>query len=137
MLAHLVKTKLSTSGVSAIIVGEDRVSLHTPEIMDRFQDYYADLYSSRQEKMREEMDNFFRKLIIPPLSEIDRMELDKSITLEEIQLMVKDGRTKISQGQMASRLRLTNILVRSCFREFMSVLNWSTIKGELPSSMME
>lgn len=75
MLAQLVRTNSPSSVVPMITISEGRTSSHTPEIVERFRDYYEDLYSSRQEEMGEEIDNFFRDLTIPCLSEEDRTAL--------------------------------------------------------------
>lgn len=59
MLAQLVRTNSPSSVVPVITTSEGRTFSHTPKIVDRFREYYEDLYSSRQEEMGEEMDNFF------------------------------------------------------------------------------
>lgn len=84
--------------VPMIATSEGRTSSHIPEIVDRFRDYYEELYSSRQEEMGTEMDTFLGNLLIPCLSDEDRMALDTPISLEEMQRTVQEMAGQKSPG---------------------------------------
>lgn len=104
MLAHLVKANSPPSMVPAISIGVGRVSSHTPEIIDKFKEYYEHLFSSWQGEIGKEVDAFFRGLTIPALSETEREGLDSPITLEELQRK-GDSRPEISRTRQPFRWR--------------------------------
>lgn len=99
MLAQLVRANSPTSVVPTIATEDGKVTLYTPEILDKFKAYYEDLYSSRQNGMWEGMDSFFRGLSLPFLFEMDRAELDRPITLEEMQRITNEMAKQKSPGQ--------------------------------------
>lgn len=80
MLAHLVRTNSPSMLVPIITTREGRQTTYTPEIVDRFRDYYEELYR-----------NWGRKLITflgICRSPEDRSANDMPISLEEKQRTV-------------------------------------------------
>lgn len=80
MLALLVKTNTSPSAILAVRMLEGEISPQTPVIIDTFRQYYANLYKSRWEEEAGEMDNFFRRIAVPALSERNRSKMEAPIT---------------------------------------------------------
>lgn len=85
MLAYLVRTNSSPSTIPAIRTVKGEISSHTSEIRDTFRNYYETLYKSQVRVGEEDMDMFFKNLVIPTFTEEVREGLEVQITLAELQ----------------------------------------------------
>lgn len=118
--------------VPTMTMGDGRVSSYTPEIASKFKEYYENLYRSRQEETGDGMDSFFRDLNLPYLSEADRIELDRPITLEEIQRVTNEMASQKSPCPDGLPAEIYQHYGKILFSELLKVLIWSVTKGALP-----
>ena len=77
--------------------------MDTTEIQKTMREYYEQLYANKFDNL-EEMDNFLETYSLPKLNQEEIDQLNRLITRNEIEYVIKTLPTKKSQDQMASQV---------------------------------
>ena len=71
-------------------------------------DYYQQLYANNMDNL-EEMDKFLENYNFPKLNQEETENLNRSITITEIETIIRNLPTNKSQDQVASQVNSTKI----------------------------
>ena len=74
--------------------------------------YLENLYSTKLENLKE-MDNFLNNYHLPKLNQDKRSKLNRPITAEEIETVIKSLPTKTAQDQMVLAQNYTRLLKKN------------------------
>lgn len=137
MLAYLVRTNSSSSIIPAIRTLNGEISSHSSEITDTFRKYYETLYGSQGTAREEDMDEYFKGILIPTIIGEDREGLDAPITLTELQQAVNGMANQKSPGPDGLPIDTYKRYGKILSPELLKTLNWVLQVGRLPDSMTE
>jgi len=96
-LARLTRGHRECIQISKIRNGKGKITTECEEIKKKIRSYYKNLYSTKHENMNE-MDNFLERYQVPKLNQEQIDHLNNSITLKEIEVVIKSLPTKRSPG---------------------------------------
>ena len=86
--------------------------MDTTEIQSIIRDYYKQLYANKMDNL-EEMDKFFERYKLPRLNQEELENMNRPITSNEIETVIKNLRTNKVQDQMASQVNPIKHLKKS------------------------
>ncbi|MCP4015683.1 MAG: endonuclease, partial [Delftia sp.] len=95
-LARLIKKKRERTQINKIR-NEKEVTTDTTEIQSILRDYYKQLYANKMDNL-EEMDKFFKRYDLLRLNQEDRENMNRPITSNEIETVIKNLPTNKSPG---------------------------------------
>ena len=101
-LASLIKTKRQKTQINKITDERGEITTNTKEIQTILKTYYEQLYANKLGNL-EEMDAFPENHKLPKLDQEELENLNRPITREEIEAVIKNLPRHQSQGQMASQ----------------------------------
>ena len=87
-LSRLIKKKREGTQISTIRNERGEITLDTREIQKSVRNYYEELYTRKCENL-DEMDKFLEKYNLPKLSEEEAQSLNRPITADEIEPVIK------------------------------------------------
>ena len=96
-LARLIKKKRERTQISKIRNEKGEITTDTAEIQKIITDYYKQLYANQIDNL-EEMDKFLEKYNLPRLNQEELENINKSITGNEIETVIKNLPTNKSPG---------------------------------------
>ena len=96
-LSRLIKKKRERIQINRIRNESGEITTDTTEIQRIVRNYYEDLYAKKFENL-DEMDTFLEKYNLPKLNEEEAEILNKPITAEEIEAVIKKLPTHKSPG---------------------------------------
>ena len=83
--------------INKIRNGKGEVTTDTAEIQSILRDYYKQLYANKMDNM-EEMDKFLEKYNLPRLNQEETENMNRPITSNEIETVIKNLPTNKSPG---------------------------------------
>ena len=86
--------------------------MDSAEIQSILRDYYKQLYANKRDNL-EEMDKFLEKHRLPRLNQEEIENMNRAITSNEIETVIKNLPTKKVQDQMASQVNSIKHLEKS------------------------
>ena len=118
-LARLIKKKRERTQINKIRNEKGEVKTDIAEIQSILRDYYKQLYANKMDNM-EEMDKFLERYKLPSLNQEETENMNRPITSNEIETVVKNLPTNKSPGPdgftgefyQTSREELTPILLK-------------------------
>ena len=96
-LARLIKKKREKTQISRIRNEKGEVTTDTAEIQRIMRDYHKGLYANKMDNL-EEMDTFLVKHNLPRLNQEEMENINRSITSNEIEIVIKNLPTNKSPG---------------------------------------
>ena len=96
-LTRLIKKKRERTQISNIRNAEGEVTTDTSKIQSILRDYYKQLYASKMDNL-EEMDRFLERYNLPRLNQEDMENMNRPITSNEIETVVKNLPTNKCPG---------------------------------------
>ena len=135
-LARLSKKKRERTQINKIRNEKGEVTTDTVELLSNLRDYYKQLYANKMDNV-EEMDKFLEKYNLPRLNQEETENMNRAITSNEIETVIKNLPTNKSPGSngftgefyQTFREELTHILLK--------LLQKSAGEGTLPNSFYE
>ena len=137
MLAQVVKSNSSSSGVRSIRLTSGAITSDTSEIVQIFWAYYQKLYTTQKRGMEKEMEDFLERLEIPFISQLEREELENPITLGELQVAVASMANQKSPGPDGLPVEMYKYYGDILLPQLIKTLNGAAVEGKLPASMLE
>ena len=111
-LARFMKKKREKTQINTIRNEKREVTTDTAEIQRIRRDYYKHLYANKMDSL-EEMEKFFEKHNLPRLNQEETENMNRPITSNEIETVIKNFPTNRSPGQMASQVNSIKHLEKS------------------------
>ena len=102
-LARLIKKKRERTQVHKIRNEKGEVTTDTAVIKSILRDYYKQLYDNKMDIL-EEMDKFLERYNFPSLNQEERENMNRPITSNEIETVIKNLPRNKGQDQMASQV---------------------------------
>ena len=96
-LASLIKKKRERTQINKIRNDKGEVTTDTAEIQSILRDYYKQLYANKMDRL-EEMDKFLERYNLPRLNQEEIENMNRPITSNEIETVIKNLPTKRSLG---------------------------------------
>lgn len=87
LLSHQLKTQINNHSINSIKTFDAKISYDPQVINDTFKEYYKSLYSSTISNR--EVENYFKSIILPELSEEDVFTLNADFTPDDIWAAIK------------------------------------------------
>ena len=100
-LSKLTKRQRENIQINNIRNEKGTITTDIEEIQRIIRSYFENLYSTKLENLKE-MDNFLDKYHLPKLNQDQISKLNRPITAEEIETVIKSLPTKKAQDQMVS-----------------------------------
>ena len=94
------------------IKNEKEVTTDTTEIQSIIRDYYKQLYANKMDNL-EEMGKFIEMCNLPRLNQEEIENMNRPITSNEIETVIKIFQQRKVQDQMASQVNSTKYLEKS------------------------
>ena len=91
--------------------------MDTAEIQSILRDYYKQLYANKMDNL-EEMDKFLERYNLPRLNQEETENMNRPITSNEIETVIKNLPTNKVQDQMASHVNSIKHLEKSSHPSF-------------------
>ena len=91
---------------------KEKLTIDTAEIQRIMRDYYKQLYGNKMDNL-EEMDQFLEKHDLLRLNQEEIENINRPITSNEIETVIKNLPTKKAQDQMASQVNSIKHLEKS------------------------
>ena len=101
-LARLLKKKREMTQINQIMNENGIITTNPSEIETIIREYYEKLYANKLDNL-EEMDKFLNTHTLTELKQEEIESLNRPITSEEIESVIKNLPTKVVQDQMASQ----------------------------------
>lgn len=137
LLAYLIHQNNSSPAIVRIQGAEGTIHTSTQEILDCFTKFYADLYTSRIQYSSDQIDTYLSELIFPTLTEEQREQLDRDITLEELENALKDMAKGKASGPDGLPLEVYAQYQGHILPALLKVYHTSHAEGTLPDSFSE
>ena len=102
LLARLIKKKRERSQINKIRNEKGEVTTDTTEIQGIIRDYYKQLYANKMDNL-EEIDKFLERYNLPRLNQEEIENMNKPITSNEIEPVIKNLPANKVQDQRASQ----------------------------------
>ena len=96
-LARLLKKKRERTQIDKIMNEKGQITTNTTEMQTIIREYYEKLYANKLDNL-EEMDKFLNAHILPNLKQEEIESLNRPITREEIESVIKNLPTNKSSG---------------------------------------
>ena len=96
-LARLIKKKRERTQINKIRNEKEEVTTDTTEMQSTLRDYYKQLYANKMDN-QEEMDKFVERYNLPRLSQEEIENMNRQITSNEIETVIKKLPTNKSPG---------------------------------------
>ena len=96
-LARLTKKRRERTQINKIRNEKGEISMDTAEIQKTIREYYEQLYANKFDNL-EEMDNFLETYSLPKLNQEEIDQLNRPITRNEIEYVIKTFPTNKSPG---------------------------------------
>ena len=96
-LARLIKKERERTQINKIRNEKGEVTTDTAEIQSILRDYYKELYANKMDNL-EEMDKFLETYELPRLNQEEIENMNRQITSNEIETVIKNLPTNKSQG---------------------------------------
>ena len=96
-LARLTKKRRERTQITKIINEKGEITTDTAEIQKTIREYYEQLYGNKFDNL-EEMDNFLESYSLPKLNQAETDQLNRPITRNEIEEVIKSLPTNKSPG---------------------------------------
>ena len=96
-LSRLIKKKTERTQVNTIRNERGEITTDTTEIQRIVRNYYEELYARKFENL-DEMDKFLEKYNVPKLNEEEAQSLNRPVTPDEIETVIKKLPTHKSPG---------------------------------------
>ena len=111
-LARLIKKKRERTQINKIRCEKGEVTTDTAEIQSILTDYYKQLYANKMDSL-EEMDKFLERYNLPRLNQEEIENMNRPITRNEIETVMKIFQQTKVQDQMASQVNSVKHLEKS------------------------
>ena len=135
-LSRLIKKKRERTQINTIRNERGETTTDTTEIQKSVRNYYEELYAKKCENL-DEMDKFLEKYNVPKLNEEEAQSLNRSVTPDEIETVIKKLPTHKSPGPDG----FTREFYRAFKGELTPILHRLFLKiqedGRLPDSFYE
>ena len=96
-LARVIKKKRERMQINKIRNEKGEITTDTTEIQSILRDYYKQLYANKMDNL-EEMDKFLERYNLPRLNQKEIENMNKPITSNEIETVIKNLPTNKSPG---------------------------------------
>ena len=107
-LASLIKKKREKTQINKIMNEKGEITTNTKEIQTILKTYYEQLYTNKLGNL-EEMDAFLENHKLPKLEQEEIENLNRPITREEIEAVIKNLPTQKSRARWLPRGILSNV----------------------------
>ena len=111
-LKRLIKKKRERIQINTIRNERGEITTDTTEIQRIVRNYYEELYAKKFENL-DEMETFLEKYNLPKLNEEEAENLNRPITADEIEEVIKKLQTHKALAQMVSQENSTKHLRKS------------------------
>ena len=111
-LARLIKKKMERTQINKIRNEKGEVTTDTAEIQSILRDYYKQLYANKMDNL-EEMDKILERHNLPRLNQEEMKNMNRPITSNEIETVIKIFQQTKVQDQMASQVNSIKHLEKS------------------------
>ena len=111
-LARLIKKKRERTQINKIRNEKGEVKTDTAEIQSILRDYYKQLYANKMDNL-EEMDKFLEMYNLPRLKQEEIENMNRPITSNEIETVIKIFQQTKVQDQMVSQVNSIKHLEKS------------------------
>ena len=111
-LARLIKKKRERTQINKFRNEKGEVTTDTVEIQGILRDYYKQLYANKMDSL-EEMDKFLERYNLPRLNQEEIENMNRSMTSNEIETVIKNLQQTKVQDQMASQVNSIKHLEKS------------------------
>ena len=111
-LARLNKKKRESTHINRIRNENRKVTMDTTELQRIVREYYENGYANKLENL-EEMDNFLEKYNLLRMTQEETENLNRPITSNEIELVIKNYEKTKDLNQVASLLNCIKHLVKT------------------------
>ena len=111
-LARLIKKNRERTQIIKIRNEKGEVTMDTAEIQSIIRDYYKQLYANKMDNL-EEMGKFIEMCNLPRLNQEEIENMNRPITSNEIETVIKIFQQRKVQDQMASQVNSTKYLEKS------------------------
>ena len=111
-LATLIKKKRERTQINKIRNENGEATMDTTEILSIIRDYHKQLYANKMDNL-EEMDKFLERYNLPRMNQEEIENMNKPITSNEIETVIKNLPTNKSPDQMASQVNSIKHLEKS------------------------
>ena len=135
-LARLIKKKKEKTQINRIRNEKGEVTTDTAEIQRIMRDYYKQLYANKMDNL-EEMDNFLEMHNLPRLNQEEIENMNRRITNNEIETVVKNLPTNKSPGPDGFTGEFYQTLREELTPIFLKVFQNIAEGGTLPNSFYE
>ena len=111
-LARLIKKKREKTQINTTRNEKGEVTTDTAEIQRIMRDYYKQLYANKMDNL-EEMDKLLERYNLPKLNQEETENMNRPITSNEIETVLKIFQQTKAQDQMASQANSIKHLEKS------------------------
>ena len=111
-LARLIKKKRERMQINKIGNEKGEITTDTAEIQRIIRDYYKQLYDNKMDN-HEDMDKFLERYNFPTLHQEEFENINRPVTSNEIETVIKNLPANKSLGQMASQANSIKALEKS------------------------
>jgi hypothetical protein len=136
LLANMTKMRREKTQISKIRSRKGEITTNTKKIQGIIRDYFEDLYSNKLENL-EEMDKFLDMYEHLKLNQGDINHLNRSITCNEIEAMIKSLLKKKSPGPDGYSAKFYQIFKEELMSIFLKFFHEIEREGTLLNSFYE
>lgn len=104
LLAYLTRSDRTPISIPRILTSQDKISDVPQDITGAFLSFYRNLYTTRAHYSETQLDEYLTQTALPQLSEKDRDDLDKPLSVEELSLAISQLPTIRRQAWMVFQL---------------------------------
>ena len=134
--ARLIKKKRERTQINKIRNETGEVTTDTAEIQKIIRDYYKQLYANKMDNL-EEMDKFLERYNLPRLNQEEIENINRPITSNEIETVIKNLPKNKSQGPDSFTGELYQTFIEELTPILLKLFPKTAEKGTLPSSFYE
>lgn len=137
LLAHQIKVMEEKNQINEITTKSGKLTSNQKEINNEFKDFYAGLYSSEVGNEPNLIDLFFKDLPMPLVSQKDKEDLEKPISLEEIRRAIKGLQGSRAPGPDGYTAEFYKSFMNELAPVLLQVYNESLNLGKLPPTFYQ